>query len=319
MAAEQPSEKPVNVFDTGLNLYRRTLKRLRPVHRGLHWLLSHTLIPVLERSKGLKTMPDDPLWFRLELLTDRHEPETTALIRQLARPGMTVLDVGAHVGYYARMCSAAVGPQGRVIALEPHPRNHSYLLQNLKGRSNVTALQVAAAEAEGIAELYDYLMMSASGSLHYDERLRDTQRAQLTDDDFAPRMASGHQVETFTVRTAPLDDLLGEQGISRVDLVKMDIEGAEMGALRGMTRTIQQSPDLALVMEYNPMGLRAFDVDPAAALHEIQAMGFARTAIIQPDGSLQDITSDAAAVEKLTADLTAHMGVVNLLFTRRPA
>jgi FkbM family methyltransferase len=303
-------------LNASLRLYRMTLKRFRPAHVATHWLLSHTLIPLLERLRGLKTMPDDPFWFRLELLLNQHEPETTAHLRRLIQPGMVVLDVGAHVGYYARLFAGLVGSGGRVIAFEPHPRNYGYLQQNTGRLPAVTALQVAAAGSEGSAELYDYLMMSASGSLHYDETLRQVQQAQATSSDFAPRIARDFPVQTFTVRTARLDDCLAELGIVQVDVMKMDIEGAELSALHGCTRTIQQSPRLALVMEYNPLGLQAFAVEPVAAVQQVLALGFARVQVIESDGRLTDYTGDAAGLARLTARLMQHMGVVNLLFTR---
>ena len=320
MALEQSdtqsqTEHSSGLLNRGLTLYRRTIKRFRPAHLAIHWLMTHAVIPVLERMKGFQTMPDDPFWFRMELLTDRHEPETAAQLRQLIKPGMTVLDIGAHVGYYACLASSLVGDTGRVIAFEPHPRNHRYLIHNTADRDNVTRLQVALAEAEGTAELHDYLMMSASGSLHYDEQIRDVQLQQMSDSDFAPR-GKHFKPQTFTVRTAPVDKLLDEQDIERVDVVKMDIEGAEMGALRGMQQTIQHSPGLSLVMEYNPLGLKAFGNDPSAALQEVLAMGFRQMYVIEADGTLTDYTGDVEAIDHLTQRLEQHMGVVNLLFQR---
>ncbi len=316
MALEQQTQSHSTLFEASLRLYRRTIKRFRPAHTAVHWLLSHTFIPALERMRNFHTMPDDPFWFRLELLTNRHEPETTAQLRRLIQPGMTVLDIGAHVGYYSRMASELVGDGGRVIAFEPHPRNHATLVRNIGKRRNVTALQVALAESEGTAELHDYLMMSASGSLHYDEAIRDVQLSHVSDDDIAPRIGKDFQPQIYTVRTAPVDELLAEVGVQQVDVVKMDIEGAEMGALRGMKQTIANSPNLALVMEYNPLGLKAFDNDPEQSLHEVLALGFQKIAIIQPDGSLTDITENADAIHSLTERLVQHMGVVNLLLTR---
>lgn len=316
MAVDHQSKAKSTILDAGLALYRRTLKRLRPVHIGIHWLMTRTLIPLLETLTGFHTMPDDPFWFRLELLIHRHEAETRHHFRRLIQPGMTVLDVGAHVGYYTRIASRLIGENGRVVCFEPHPRNRGFLENNTTGASNVDILSVAAAEQEGTAELYDYLMMSASGSLHYDESLRDVQRQQLTESDYSPRIAAGHQVEKFTVRTAPIDDCLQELGISTVDLVKMDIEGAELGALRGMKRTIAQSPGLSLIMEYNPMGLRAFEHEPEAVIDEIMQMGFVRVQVIQPGGGLSDITDNQAEIRRLTDELTGNMGVVNLLFTQ---
>jgi FkbM family methyltransferase len=315
LAVEQSPHTRFSLLQMGLNIYRKTLKRLRPIHLGLHWLLSRTWIPLLERIQNFYTMPDDPFWFRVELLTHRHEPETAQHLQRLIQPGMTVLDVGAHVGYYSRLASNIV-QNGRVIAFEPHPRNHEYLTRNVGSRKNVTIRQVALAETEGTAELYDYLMMSASGSLHYDERIRDVQMAQVSELDIAPRIGKDFEPQKYTVRTAPIDSLMDELGIKSVDVVKMDIEGAEMGALRGMTRTIQNSPNLALIMEYNPLGLKAFGNDPVAALQEVCAMGFTRMYVIESDGSLTDYTTDAAALERLTRRLMQNMGVVNMLFTR---
>lgn len=299
-----------------IEVYRKTLKRIRPVHVMLHHVMTGAFIPTLERIKGFKTMPDDPFWFRLELLTDRHEQETAAQFRRLIQPGMIVLDVGAHVGYYARLSSQLVGENGRVIAFEPHPRTFEYLMRNVTSLLNVTTIQAAVAETEGTAELYDYLMMSASGSLHYDETLVDLQRAHATKDDIAPRLAQGLPVQTYTVRTAPIDSILEELGVNRVDFVKMDIEGAEMGALRGMKRTISESPELKLIMEYNPVALRAFDNQPEAALNEVLGMGFSHVAIIQKDGTLTDITGQQDTIKTMTTRLMDHMDVENLLFTK---
>jgi FkbM family methyltransferase len=304
------------VFDSGLSLYRKTLKRIRPIHIALHWASTRLLIPLLQMMTGFKTMPDDPFWFRLELLINRHEKETIAQIDKLVKPGMVVLDIGAHVGYYARRCARLVGDEGRVVCFEPHPRTFKMLTNNVSRYGNVLAAQVAVADQEGTAELYDYLMMSASGSLHYDEALRDLQKAHTSDGDVAPRLARDLPVEKFTVRTTPVDNLLAEQGIERVDVIKMDIEGAEIIALRGMRKTIQNADRLHLIMEYNPQALHASGLQPEAALQEVTAMGFSLVYAIETDGTLTNFTDDAAALEKRTAALMEHMDVINLLFIR---
>lgn len=304
------------VFDSGLSIYRRTLKRIRPIHQAAHGFMTRVVIPIMEMVTGFKTMPDDPFWFRLELLTGRHEKETLAVIDRLILPGMVVLDVGAHVGYYGRRFARLVGEKGRVVAFEPHPRTFKVLMRNVSRSGNVLTAQVAVSDQEGTAELYDYLMMSASGSLHYDEGLRDLQKAHVMDGDVAPRIARDFPVEKFTVRTTTADNLLDELGINTVDVIKMDIEGAEMSALRGMQRIIDRSPRLALVMEYNPQALSASGIAPEDAVHEVLAMGFQRVQAIESDGSLTDLTDRAAVLESRTAALTEHMDVVNLLFTR---
>jgi len=239
----------MSVLDTGVNLYRKTFKRVRIVHVAAHRLMTHGVIPLLERVTGLRTMPDDPLWFRFELLLKRHEPETVAQIQRLVKPGMNVLDIGAHVGYYARMLGTLTGDGGRVYAFEPHPRTYKMLCANIAALNNVTPVNAAVAEQEGTAELFDYLMMSASGSLHFDESMRDLQKAQLGSGDIAPRIEHDFPVEKFTVRTLALDDFLAEKGVTHIDFIKMDIEGAESLALAGARHTIAHfQPRLAICL-----------------------------------------------------------------------
>ena len=302
--------------DLSLQLYRKTIKRFHSAHVATHWLMTHGAIPVLERSTGFRTMPDDPFWFRLELLTRRHETETVAQLDKLAAPGMTMLDIGAHVGYYSCRYAKILGANGRIFAFEPHPRTFATLQHNVGHLPQVTAVQLALAEQEGTAELHDYLMMSASGSLHYDEAMAALQKAQTHASDIAPRIDQRFAAQTFTVRTTPIDDFLAAQGIAQVDLVKMDIEGAEIGALRGMRRTIANSPNLVLVMEYNPQALKAFGHDPVAALAEVQSFGFSHMQAIKTDGRLTTLTNQPEKLHTLTQQLMSNMGVINLLLCR---
>ena len=305
----------MRLFNSSLSLYRKTFKRLRPAHIAMHQLMQRLLMPALERRYDFKTIPEDPFWFRLELLTSQHEVETADLLRRLVQPGMIALDVGAHVGYYTRLLARQVGARGRVIAFEPHPRTHQALRHNTRALDNVSPLQVAVAEAAGRAELYDYLMMSASGSLHYDESLAHLQRERMGAGDIAPRGQETFEMQRFQVDTVTLDACLAELGIARVDVVKMDIEGAELGALRGMRATIAASPGLKLVMEYNPSALKAFGHDPQTALQEAREMGFRRVEAIEADGSLRD-WRDADLVARETARMLGDMGVVNVLLSR---
>lgn len=306
----------MSITDLSLRLYRKTIKRFRSAHVATHWLMTHGAIPFLEKTSGFRTMPDDPFWFRLELLTNRHEVETITQLDKLAAPGKTMLDIGAHVGYYSRRYAKALGENGRIFAFEPHPRTFATLQHNVKHLPQVTAVQLALAEQEGSAELHDYLMMSASGSLHYDESMVELQKSQTHDTDIAPRIGQTFAAQTFTVRTTPVDDFLAAQGINQVDLVKMDIEGAEIGALRGMQKTISNSPNLKLVMEYNPQALKAFGHDPVTALQEVQSFGFAKVELIEEDGRLTNLTDQPAHLQSLTEQLMQNMGVVNLLLQK---
>ncbi|GJM42610.1 MAG: hypothetical protein DHS20C20_28920 [Ardenticatenaceae bacterium] len=306
----------MSITDLSLRLYRKTIKRFRSAHVATHWLMTHGAIPFLEKTSGFRTMPDDPFWFRLELLTNRHEVETITQLDKLAAPGQTMLDIGAHVGYYSRRYAKALGVNGRIFAFEPHPRTFATLKHNVSQLPQVTAVQLALADQEGTAELHDYLMMSASGSLHYDESMVALQKAQTHDTDIAPRIGQPFAAQTFTVRTTPVDDFLATQGVEKVDLVKMDIEGAEISALRGMKQTIANSPNLKLIMEYNPQALKAFGHDPVAALQEVQSFGFTKVEAIELDGRLTNLTHQPNHLQTLTEKLMQNMGVINLLLQK---
>lgn len=306
----------MSISNLSLRLYRKTIKRFRSAHAATHWLMTHGAIPILEKGSGFRTMPDDPFWFRLELLTNRHEVETITQLDKLAAPGMTMLDIGAHVGYYSRRYAKILGENGRIFAFEPHPRTFAALQHNVKRLPQVTAVQLALAEQEGTAELHDYLMMSASGSLHYDETMAALQKSQTHATDIAPRIGQTFSAQTFTVRTTLVDDFLAAQGVEQVDLVKMDIEGAEIGALRGMKHTIANSPNLVLVMEYNPQALKAFGHDPTAALNEVQSFGFNKIEAIEADGRLTNLTHQHDHLQNLTEQLMQNMGVINLLLRK---
>jgi len=160
--------------------------------------------------------------------------ETLVLLRLLA-PGMRVVDVGAHVGYYSVMCSRRVGPGGGVLAFEPEPENHRLLQANLllNDCRNVQVRQVALADGRGRASLH------------------------LSDENFGDhRLQAVAGRRTVDVETLTLDEAL--DGFEP-DFVKIDTQGAEPRILRGMARLLERRRDvLACQIEFAP-GLLARD------------------------------------------------------------
>lgn len=297
-------------------VYKRTLKRSRLLHSLVYEMVRIVLVPIMERTSGFYTMDDDPLWFRIELITGNYEKETVKLAQQLVRPGMTVLDIGAHVGYYTRLFSKLVGDAGRVIAFEPHPLTFNVLCNNVRALRNVIPVQVAVADQEGSATLFDFLTGASESSLRYDEHIRGWCRSHLSGRDRSPRVLRDFPVATYAVRTTMVDSYLAEVDIERVDFIKMDIEGAEIGAIRGMKRTIQSSPRLSMIMEFNPRALQSFGVDPARALEELREIGFARMRIAEGNSGVTEVGNDAM-ITGLVKVLTERTAKVNLLCEKR--
>jgi FkbM family methyltransferase len=304
----------MRVFDP-LGLYRKTLKRFRPAHVVTHAMMTGGVLPLLEMLTDFRTMPNDPFWLRWELLMRRYEPGTAAQLDRLVRPGTVMLDVGAHVGYYARRYARTVGVRGHIFAFEPHPLTFATSSRNVRRLTNVTPVALALSDVQGTAQLHDFLLTSASSSLRYDRTTAALQESQRTSSDVAPRIGRSFIPRTYPVRTTTADAYLDEQRVERVDVIKLDVEGAEILVLRGMERSIARSPGRVLVMEYNPRALRAFGHEPEEALAEVLDLGFRRVQAIEPSGQVTDLTRDADRTRQLTRRLTAGLTVVNLLFT----
>ena len=141
----------------------------------------------------------------------------------LAR-GLVVLDLGANLGVFATRAAKAVGPSGRVIAVEPHPDNFARLQGNARrnGLAWLECVQAAAGDRDGQVELF----VHERGINHSIVR------------------GSGKSV-TVPLRT--VDGLVRERGLTRVDFLKIDIEGAVPAALRGASETLKRlKPLIAL-------------------------------------------------------------------------
>ncbi|MGN6551301.1 MAG: FkbM family methyltransferase [Pararhizobium sp.] len=136
-----------------------------------------------------------------------------ALIRPLLRDGMVFVDVGANVGVYSLHISSATKGTARVVALEPHPRTFAKLDYNcaINGFDRVSRINAGAGEAEGEMTLFS----DGGGNIG---------NASLLE-------AVGGGKERQTVRLRPLVSILAEQGIDRIDLLKIDVEGFEDRAL----------------------------------------------------------------------------------------
>ncbi len=148
------------------------------------------------------------------LLRDWVEPELRALDRLLS-PGNVFIDVGANIGLYALKAARLVGPTGRVLAFEPGAEAYDHLVANLAMNAYPWAapMKVAASDAAGQAVL------------HHVPLGHDPQAFSLIAN---ARATDGEVVETVT-----LDSLIDRAGLTRVDLIKIDVEGAEPLVIAG--------------------------------------------------------------------------------------
>jgi FkbM family methyltransferase len=154
-----------------------------------------------------------------------------SFIKQQLKPGDVFLDIGANIGTYSLSASARLSKKhgGRVYAFEPVPRIFEKLKQNiaLNGVENIMLNQLAVYSEPSTLELYvsSEENIGMSSIFHHDTE-------------------SGEVAKVEAIR---MDDFIEENQVEKVDLVKIDIEGAELFALKGMTRTIEKFKPVFLI------------------------------------------------------------------------
>ena len=153
------------------------------------------------------------------------EEDVCLFLLKSLRPGMVCVDVGAHFGFFTLLASELVGPEGRVVALEPMPETFARLARNVaehRSCENITPLQSAAYSSATTLTFCDYgLVYSAFNSA------------------FGARLPSGRRsCGEVRVAARTCDDLVGALGLPRVDVIKIDAESSELHVVRGAHRTI---------------------------------------------------------------------------------
>lgn len=174
-------------------------------------------------------------------LAGAYEPQVTRTVLQVLARGMTVVDAGANWGYFTLLAASAVGPAGRVLALEPDPRMFDLLQRNLmlNAFAHASAIPVAASRSAGRLTLQGYAAGAANRGT---SRIHD---------------AGGGAATSFDVGAVRLDDALEAQGMGAIDLVKIDVEGAEDAVLDGMRDGLRDGRYRRILLELHPELLAA--------------------------------------------------------------
>ena len=181
---------------------------------------------------------DEPL-FRLIYFHGTHERETSDLLGRLARPGQTWVDIGANVGVFTLLLGKRVGAGGRVIAYEPNPRMGDLLLRSIddNGMGQIDLRRAAVGAEAGAATL--------NVPADPERAPGGSGRASLVGLD---NVSDTVGVEVPVVRLD--DDLPADLD---VDGVKIDVEGFELSAFRGMARRLRERPPATILFEATRM------------------------------------------------------------------
>lgn len=232
-------------------------------YRALNWLCRRSTPPFLAHLPGdfggYSFICDLRDTISREVCFTRvYEPQETWLVREILQPGMSFVDVGANWGYFTLLAAHLVGVQGRILSLEPDPRMFARLQENIECNrlSQVTALPIAAAATAEKLTLAGYDEVGGNFGIS--------------------RLVSGVLPPTisFQVEAVALDDLLDAQQLEAVDLMKMDIEGAEAFALVGLERSLRLGRIKRLLLELHPVQLEEMGASAQAVMQVLSQAGY---------------------------------------------
>ncbi len=235
------------------HLRERGVVRFRPVWKVSRWVYNRLrcggVISIDVKGRRWFLDPRDLYFTQTMVLTGQHEGWETPLFAALCEPGMTVVDVGANVGYYTVLASERVGPSGRVVAFEPDPTNYALLVRNVttNGCRNVVTVQKAVSDRIGSARLFLHPWNWGGHSLQGGE---------------------GALQDPICVDTTTLDSYF-DDGRSRIDMLKIDVEGSEALVLDGAQRMLGEQRVDRIMMEFWPGGLQRCGSSPELVVDEL--------------------------------------------------
>lgn len=237
------------IFTKVRNFYRKSLQ-ISFIDKIIK-LLVNFFVNILAKFLNFN-FPKKYLWdWKLEMLLYKFEKETVSVFKQIVKPGMTVLDIGGHIGYYTRFFSKLVGSNGMVYVFEPTKINFSLLQSNTKQLNNVKLVNKAVGESNGQISFYQTFSNTGSHSL----------------------LEPGVKSEKILVDCVTLDQFILDNNITNVDVIKIDVEGAEPLVLKGAEELIKKSKNIAIIMELIHDNLVKSGYTPETYFQYLQNLG----------------------------------------------
>ncbi len=195
-----------------------------------------------------------------------YETSNLRFFTSLLRPGMCVFDVGANIGLYTALAASRIGAEGRVVSVEPESTNCDFIRRTVarNGFQTVRVYQGAAGSECGEIKLF------LCESNKADHRVYDR---------------TGKR-PSVPVKVTTLDALFYENSATPVDVMKIDTQGFEPAVVAGMGRLLDSSPNIKILMEYWPWGIRQMGASPDALLQTFTERGFVIQEIDADSGQL---------------------------------
>lgn len=190
----------------------------------------------------------------------KYEPNVTAVLKRVLKPGQTFLDIGANIGWHTLTAAALLKGNGKIIAVEPNPRNVQLLYHSLttNGFTNVEVLPYAASDENHLLQL----VAGISNGI-------------------VKEVPEDHAYCEY-VPAYKIDDLVKDE--THIDVVKIDIDGHEPKAIRGMSKTIMKHRPI-IISEFSPASLTELSgIKPEDYLRALKSFNYSLF-VISDDGS----------------------------------
>jgi FkbM family methyltransferase len=182
-----------------------------------------------------------------------YETELVTLMTRFLGAGMVFADVGAHVGYFTAVAACLVGETGKVHAFEPDPANYRRLADNTAKLTNVRCYSLAVSDAVGSSRFFRSPLAQESG--------------------WGSLLTDGERREAIRTETTSLDAWAVDQAVTRMEFVKIDVEGAEVRVLRGASSVLTRMRPV-LFGEVNPTCLARDGETPGSLVKVLENYGY---------------------------------------------
>lgn len=231
--------------------------------------------------------PDDLAVGKPLLALRDYEPYVSGVFRQRVSSGMQVLDIGANIGFYSLLAASIVGPQGVVWAVEPNPSNVGMILRS-RASNNFEHLRVIQAAAHDRWEVLTLFTDQTNGAV-------------------APCATTGQEVVRNTVMGLPVRSMLPEG--ARVDVVKIDVEGAEGIAMLGMLDVLDRCRPLVFT-EFTPSAMPQMSQMSGEEYLKLFTDRHYHLKVLSPDGLIECGADIQAAMREFDNAGLSHMDLL---------
>jgi len=188
-----------------------------------------------------------------------HEKATTDLFKKIVKPGNIVVDLGANIGYFTLLAAKLVGQAGKVYAFEPEPKNFKYLSKNieLNNYHYAAVFQKAVSDKAGKTELFICPYDSGHHTINRYDGIEAYKRDRILE-----------KKESVEIDTITLDEFFRNRE-EEIDVMKIDVEGAEFLALSGMDNILRKNRKLKIFLEFFPLLIRKMGSSPEELIRKL--------------------------------------------------